>query len=82
MSFEGGGHWYPCFGFLVTSPLGFIARVGSALFTFCGGKSYSLFAEANVIYIRTGKINRTAHRCTHRHITNMSCRNICTCAHY
>ena len=27
------GHWYPCFGFLVTSPLGFKARVGSALFT-------------------------------------------------
>ena len=33
------GHWYPCFGFLVTSPLGFKARVGSALFTiFCGGE--------------------------------------------
>ena len=29
------GHWYPCFGFLVTSPLGFKARVGSALFAFC-----------------------------------------------
>ena len=25
------GHWYPCFGFLVKSPLGFKARVGSAL---------------------------------------------------
>ena len=24
------GHWYPCFGFLVTSPLGFKAKVGSA----------------------------------------------------
>ena len=33
-----GGHWYPCFGFLVTSPLGFKARVGSALFAFCGGE--------------------------------------------
>ena len=32
------GHWYPCFGFLVTSPLGFKVRVGSALFTFCGGE--------------------------------------------
>ena len=32
------GHWYPCFGFLVTSPLGFNVRVGSASFTFCGGK--------------------------------------------
>ena len=38
-----GGHWYPCFGFLVTSPLGFKARVGSALF--------AIFAEANVTYI-------------------------------
>ena len=38
-----GGHWYPCFGFLVTSPLGFKARVGSALF--------AIFAEANVMYI-------------------------------
>ena len=28
------GPWYPCFGFLVISPLGFKARVGSALFTF------------------------------------------------
>ena len=33
------GDWYPCFGFLVTSPLGFKARVGSALFAlFCGGE--------------------------------------------
>ena len=39
----GGGHWYPCFGFLVTSPMGFKARVGSALFAF--------FVEANVMYI-------------------------------
>ena len=37
------GHWYPCFGFLVTSPLGFKARVGSALFT--------IFAKANEMYI-------------------------------
>ena len=33
----------PCFGFLVTFPLGFEARVGSALFTF--------FVKANVMYI-------------------------------
>ena len=32
------GHWYPCFEFLVTSPLGFKARVGSALFAYCGGE--------------------------------------------
>ena len=28
------GHWYTCLGFLVMSPLGFKARVGSALFAF------------------------------------------------
>ena len=33
-----GGHWYPCFGFLVTSPLGFQARVVSTLFAFCRGE--------------------------------------------
>ena len=33
------GHWYPCFGFLVTSPLGFKARVGFCLIRyFCGGE--------------------------------------------
>ena len=31
------GPGYPCLGFLVTSPLGFKAKVGSALFAFCGG---------------------------------------------
>ena len=35
------GHWYPCFGFLVTSPLGFKARVGYLI----------RIAEANVMYI-------------------------------
>ena len=35
-------HWYPCFGFLVKSPLGIKVRVGSALLA---------FAEANVMYI-------------------------------
>ena len=33
-----GDHWYPCFEFLVTSPLGFKARVDSALFAFLGGE--------------------------------------------
>ena len=28
------GYWYPCFASLVMSPLGFIARVDSALFAF------------------------------------------------
>ena len=27
-----GDHWYPCFGFLVMSNLGFKVRVASALF--------------------------------------------------
>ena len=35
------GHWYPCFGFLVTSPLGFKARVGCPIH----------IAEVNVMYI-------------------------------
>ena len=30
-------HWYPYFGLLVTSPLGFKARVGFALFELSGG---------------------------------------------
>ena len=29
-----GGHWYPCFGLLVTSPLGFKARVNFSLACF------------------------------------------------
>ena len=37
------GHWFPCLGFLVMSPLGFKARVGSALFT--------CFTEPNIMYI-------------------------------
>ena len=36
------GHWHPCFGFLVTSSLGFKARVGSALFALSGGVHYML----------------------------------------
>ena len=36
------GHWYPCFGFPVMSPLGFKSRVDLP---------YSLFAEVNVMYI-------------------------------
>ena len=35
-----GGHWYPCFGSLVISPLEFKARVGSAF-----------FAVVNVMYL-------------------------------
>ena len=42
-----GSHWYPSFGFLVTSPLGFKARVGSALFAFFRG------GECNVHSLRS-----------------------------
>ena len=38
------GHWHPCLGFLVTSPLGFKARVCSALFAQSGGIRY-MFPE-------------------------------------
>ena len=41
------GHWYPCFGFLVTSPLGFKARV------FC----LLQIAEANAMYIASWDSN-------------------------
>ena len=35
----GGGHWYPCFGFLVMPPLGFKNQSGFCLIRFfCGGK--------------------------------------------
>ena len=37
-----GSHSYPCFGFLVMSPLGFKDSIGSALFT---------FEEVNVVFI-------------------------------
>ena len=34
-----GAHWYPCFGFLVTSPLGFQSQSGFLPYLlFCGGK--------------------------------------------
>ena len=36
------GHWYPCFWLLVTSPLGFKARVGSLIHT---------WQRCNVIYV-------------------------------
>ena len=36
-----GGPWYPCFGFLVMSPLGFKARVGCLIH----------IVEANVMYV-------------------------------
>ena len=36
------GHWYPYFGLLMTSPLGFKARVGSAIFELSGGVCVTL----------------------------------------
>ena len=46
MSFFGtpGTHWYPCFGFLVTPPLGCKARTGSALFAFICGSECNVHA--------------------------------------
>ena len=58
------GHWYPCFGFLVTSPLGFKARVGSALF--------AIFAEANVMYIPQD--SPLGGRCAADHFPTCMCR--------
>ena len=41
------GHWYPCFGLLVTSPLGFKARVGSLIHTWQRQKCY-MFTEIHL----------------------------------
>ena len=43
------GHWHPCFGILVMSPLGFKARVDSALFALSGGVCYT-FPEIHLWY--------------------------------
>ena len=40
-------HWYPCFGLLVTSPLGFKARVGSLIHTWWGHMCY-MFPEIHL----------------------------------
>ena len=49
-----GTHCYPWFGFLLTSPVGFKARVCSALFTFCRG-------ECSVHFMRSTSGNTHAH---------------------
>ena len=54
------GHWYPCFGFLVTSPLGFKARVGSVLFAFCRG-------ECNVHSLRSTYSRPLGSQCSASH---------------
>ena len=45
------GHFYPCFGFLVVSPLGFKARAGSALFELqsTSGATPGDLLKANII---------------------------------
>ena len=43
------GHWYPCFGFLVTSPLGFKARVGSTNVMYSPLRSTSGATHANLL---------------------------------
>ena len=42
------GHWYLCFGFLVASPMGFKARVGSALFAFLQRQMLCTFPEIHL----------------------------------
>ena len=52
------GHWYPYFGLLVTSPLGFKARVGSALFELSGGIRVTLHMSLFLfILLRFGCFN-------------------------
>ena len=42
------GRWYPCFGLLVTSPLGFKARVGSLIHTWQRHMCY-MFPEIHLL---------------------------------
>ena len=41
------GHWYPCFGLLVMSPLGFKVRVGSLIYTWWRHTCYT-FTEIHL----------------------------------
>ena len=62
------GHRYPCFGLLVTSPLGFKSRVGSALFELCRGvcdKRSLRFTSAGV-YSQHSRQSLSPHACFSR----------------
>ena len=62
------GHWYPCFGILVTSPLGFKPE-WAALFELCGGMRdiHSLRFTSGVtpllVYIASIAASRFPHMC-------------------
>ena len=60
------GHWYPYFGLLVTSPLGFKARVGSALFELSRGIRVMLHVPWDspskaLVGLETGSYHAAAH---------------------
>ena len=61
------GHWYPCFGFLVTSPVGFKVRVGFTLFTFCGGKCNVHSLRSTSVAILTNLLAAGAQTVTSSH---------------
>ena len=65
------GHWYPCFGFLVTSPLGFKARVGSALFAFLRGQMLCIFPK---IHLWCYTCQPFGGQCTAGHFPTCMCR--------
>ena len=62
--------FYPCFGLLVTSPLGFKARVGSALFELCGGVCdiHSLRFTSGATHLPVYKASIAASRLPHMRI--------------
>ena len=65
------GHWYHCFGLLVTSPLGFKARVGSALFEFYGGihDIHSLRFTSDVTPLPVYNTSIAASHLPHMHVS-------------
>ena len=72
-------HCYPCFRLLVTSPLGFKARVGSALFELCGGvcdiHSLRFTSGATPLLVYTASI--AASRLPHMHVSaEVGCRDL------
>ena len=73
------------FGFLVMSPLGFKARVGSALFAFCGGEfnvhqSHAYMVRVCVCIRGPASANELA-RARHRLLPNSGKSNIKGTAH-
>ena len=58
------GHWYPCLGPLVTSPLGFITRVGSLIFTWwCTFLRFTSSSTPMLVYVASIAASHFPHMC-------------------